>query len=193
MTHQNNHFTSKVQQYTEQIRAGDLASLSSLFDVAGVRLVRYATGITGNQHDGEDIVQAVLTKVATEPNLILDRDCSWAYLLRMTRNAAVDLLRRQSRSKVSDKGTLKSVVVQTEYRLENDTKQKIWVAMNRLPREQREVILLKIWEQMTFEEVATILQLAPGTVASRYRYAINKLRHSLASISVERSQHEIRS
>lgn len=193
MTHPSNSFSTKVQRYTDLIQAGDLNALSGLFDVTGVRLVRYATGITGNQHDGEDIVQSVLAKIATNPHLISQRDCSWSYLLRMTRNAAIDLTRKRNRNAASSRMNNEIAIVNTTDKMEVDTKQIIWIAIHQLPRNQREVILLKIWEQMTFEQIATVLELSIGTVASRYRYAINKLRHGLASISVERTRHEIRS
>jgi RNA polymerase sigma-70 factor (ECF subfamily) len=46
----------------------------------------------------------------------------------------------------------------------------------RLPREQREVVALKVWEEMTFAEIAQVVKASPNTVASRYRYGIEKLR-----------------
>jgi len=45
-----------------------------------------------------------------------------------------------------------------------------------LPAEQREVIVLKIWHDMTFEEIGRLLDLSPNTAAGRYRYGLNKLR-----------------
>lgn len=48
-----------------------------------------------------------------------------------------------------------------------------------LPAEQREVIVLKIWHEMTFEAIARLHDISPNTVAGRYRYGLNKLRLSL--------------
>lgn len=48
-------------------------------------------------------------------------------------------------------------------------------ALSRLPSEQREVILLKVFEDFSFKEIAGICRLSPNTVASRYRYGIQKL------------------
>jgi RNA polymerase sigma-70 factor, ECF subfamily len=45
----------------------------------------------------------------------------------------------------------------------------------RLPAEQREVIVLKIWHQYTFEEIGDLLELSPNTAAGRYRYGLQKL------------------
>ena len=52
-------------------------------------------------------------------------------------------------------------------------------ALEELPPEQRTVVQLKLWERLTFEEIAAVLELSPNTVASRYRYAIDKLRARL--------------
>lgn len=52
-------------------------------------------------------------------------------------------------------------------------------ALATLPREQREVIVLKIWHQHTFDEIGRLLGLSPNTAAGRYRYGMNKLRAAL--------------
>ncbi len=54
-------------------------------------------------------------------------------------------------------------------------------AMRRIPSEQREVLVLKIWAELTFEQIAAELQLSPNTAASRYRYALAALRNELAA------------
>ena len=48
--------------------------------------------------------------------------------------------------------------------------------LQKLPADQREVIVLKIWHEHTFEEIAELLQLSPNTVAGRYRYGMDKMR-----------------
>jgi len=56
----------------------------------------------------------------------------------------------------------------------------------RLPAEQREVIVLKIWHEHTFEEIGELLALSPNTVAGRYRYGMQKLRACLIGTDYER-------
>jgi len=48
-----------------------------------------------------------------------------------------------------------------------------------LPAQQREVIVLKIWNGMTFEAIGRLLDVSANTAAGRYRYGINKLKHSM--------------
>jgi RNA polymerase sigma-70 factor (ECF subfamily) len=51
-----------------------------------------------------------------------------------------------------------------------------------LPSEQREVVVLKIWGGLTFAQIAEQLELSAHTAASRYRYALSKLRESLKGV-----------
>ena len=48
--------------------------------------------------------------------------------------------------------------------------------LSRLPEEQLTVVVLKVWHGMTFAEIATALDIPANTAASRYRYAMEKLR-----------------
>ncbi|HSH94550.1 MAG TPA: sigma-70 family RNA polymerase sigma factor [Roseimicrobium sp.] len=57
--------------------------------------------------------------------------------------------------------------------------------LQRLPAEQREVVVLKIWHRLTFAEIAQLQHCSPNTASGRYRYALEKLR-----ISLESHEHE---
>jgi RNA polymerase sigma-70 factor (ECF subfamily) len=51
-----------------------------------------------------------------------------------------------------------------------------------LPSEQSEVVILKHWEDLTFAEIAEVLGISQNTVASRYRYAMEKLQRALEGV-----------
>ena len=57
-----------------------------------------------------------------------------------------------------------------------------------LPAEQREVIVLKIWHEYTFEEIGELLDVSPNTAAGRYRYGLQKIRRCLKGTTYERVQ-----
>jgi RNA polymerase sigma-70 factor (ECF subfamily) len=48
-----------------------------------------------------------------------------------------------------------------------------------LPEDQRQVVVLHVWGELTFSEIADVLNVSPNTAASRYRYALAKLRDSM--------------
>jgi RNA polymerase sigma-70 factor (ECF subfamily) len=58
-------------------------------------------------------------------------------------------------------------------------------ALAELPPDQRAVVHLKLWEDLTFEQVAMILELSANTAASRYRYGLDKLRQRLRPLYEE--------
>ncbi len=64
-----------------------------------------------------------------------------------------------------------------KFTIEQDERQKsILAVVERLPPEQKEVLTLKIWGELTFDEIGRTLDLSLNTVASRYRYALQKLK-----------------
>lgn len=181
MSHQQP-FTESVRQAAERIAESGVPALSGLYDLTAPRLVRLATAITRNQHDAEDVVQGVLVRIALDPELLIGAVEPWAYLLRMVRNEALVVLRRRrpllSLTPLMDLFTQRRV----DQEEQEDTYRAVWLALRRLPTEQSEVVVLKIWEEMTFLQIAEVLEVAPATVASRYRYALAKLARRLGSI-----------
>jgi RNA polymerase sigma-70 factor (ECF subfamily) len=59
------------------------------------------------------------------------------------------------------------------------------LALDKLPPAQAEVVVLKIWEEMTFSEIGEVLGQSPNTAASRYRYALQKLAQHLYAVGPE--------
>jgi RNA polymerase sigma-70 factor (ECF subfamily) len=57
-----------------------------------------------------------------------------------------------------------------------------------LPPDQREVIVLKIWSEHTFDEIGELLGISPNTAAGRYRYGLQKLKACLKGTKYERAE-----
>jgi len=53
-------------------------------------------------------------------------------------------------------------------------------AIQRLPVEQREVLTLKVWGELTFQQIAAVMDESPNTIASRYRLALASLRQQFS-------------
>ena len=87
---------------------------------------------------------------------------------------------KEGKTKISG---LCDLALKTAGRIEDDQdeRQLIEQALRSLPAEQREVIHLKVYEDMTFQQIAQTLGLSINTAASRYRYALEKLRRLLES------------
>ena len=57
-----------------------------------------------------------------------------------------------------------------------------------LPAAQREVIVLKIWHELTFEAIGNVLEISPNTAAGRYRYGLQKLKVSMKGAAYGRDE-----
>ena len=64
-----------------------------------------------------------------------------------------------------------------------DERRLIEDALHTLPKEQRAVVHLHLWEELTFEQIANVTGVSKATAASRYRYALDKLRLKLADMN----------
>jgi RNA polymerase sigma-70 factor (ECF subfamily) len=178
-------FSERVGQRANTLAELGVQSLGALYDLTARRLVRYAVTLTRNQHDAEDAVQAVLVRVAARPKLLAAAHCPWSYLLRMVRNEALGILRRKKRwSRVSNLTDLLTRRLVDEVELE-DTHRAVWKALRQLPTEQAEVVVLKIWEEMTFAGIGAVLEIPQNTAASRYKYAMQKLSRQLTPVRPE--------
>ena len=127
--------------------------------------------------DAEDIVQEAFVKFWRRNHSIDNR----ALLYATVRSIAFDFIRRDSRrarrEQVAFAESDESIGPQFEF--EDDEQRALAAAMDRLPHDQREVLVMKIWNELTFAEIAAALEISQNTAASRYRYALTGLKKSL--------------
>lgn len=148
----------------------------------GSRLLLCARQWTRSQADAEDVVQEAFVRYWRHQRT-LPGD-AMALLVTSVRRAAFDLARREGRRTARDgrAGVAEEPVCAFECSLDGQERRAaVEEALARLPPEQREILVLKIWGELTFDEIAVSLALSPNTVASRYRYALTSLRNELAA------------
>jgi len=126
-----------------------------------------------------DVVQQVFLAVVRRPPA-LDNDLH--YLRRAVRNEAYSLLRRRRRR---PEGTADVRVLEALTAADDrpDDRLALEQSLAALPAEQREVVHLKAFEGMTFQEIAEATGESINTVTSRYRYALDKMRGTLGARS----------
>lgn len=148
----------------------------------GARLLLCARQWTRSLADAEDVLQEAFVRYwRHQRHLPGDPQ---ALIITSIRRAALDLARREDRRLArelrSDGGLEEPQTLFEKLPGEGDERrQEIEAALQRLPEEQREVLMLKIWRECTFEQIGEILAIPPNTAASRYRYALNALRKQL--------------
>ncbi len=159
------------------------------FHQNGNKLLLFARQMTRSAADAEDVLQNAIVRCwnarknrngGVDPENAPDP----AEIYTMIRRAAIDLGRRETRrarreEKVIDFEEAKGIdwfQCPFEARERNG---EITSALRKLPEAQREVLTLKIWGQLTFQEIGESLGISENTAASRYRYALEALRRIL--------------
>ena len=175
-------FPNRVKTCATELARRGVSALSELFDLVAPRSVRYAQALTRNQHDAEDALQAAFVRMALYPEGFAEADHPWAYLLRIVRNEALKITQKRR----ADEWSSRAAGAWTEDApLDFETQQLVQRSLEKLPTAQSEVVVLKIWEGMTFAEIADVLGESPNTAASRYRYALQKLSLYLQPLAEE--------
>jgi RNA polymerase sigma-70 factor (ECF subfamily) len=107
----------------------------------------------------------------------------------MAHNLAIDQIRRRATRQANyDRLAAETVELFEASPDDPSFRDQLTVALAELPEDQRAVVHLKLWEEMTFEQIAMTLDIPPNTAASRYRYGIDKLRDRLRPIYEEMKQ-----
>lgn len=163
------------------LAAGRDAAYATLYDRLGAPLFRTARALTGSATEAEDLVQDVFVAlVRGRAGLASVRNLK-AYCFTALRHAAAARAQRRA----VERRTLAGVAVRTTAEAPEatdssaDPPEALTRALEALPPEQREIIALRIEGGLTFAEMASALDINPNTAASRYQYALEKLRRAL--------------
>ena len=157
------------------------ASWNDWFQRNGPKLLLCARQWTRSVADVEDVVQDAFVRfwrhqrqLGVDPRPLL---------LTSIRRAATDLARREDRRRRREEASKDDTKNPPRFfhaSLEQDERtEQIERALRNLPGAQREVLVLKIWGELTFDEIARQLAISPNTAASRYRYGLGALREKL--------------
>lgn len=172
-------FQQEFELQVSQLTSNPQAALASMFDLAASRLVRFATGMTASQDDAEDAVQSAFSRIAAKPKLLMKATYPWPYFIRTVRNEALRILQKRRTSRLGEFDTECSDDTAERVIQREETADWVQRILKSLPSNQSEVVILKHWEELTFAEIADVLGKSQNTVASRYRYAMEKLQRSL--------------
>jgi RNA polymerase sigma-70 factor (ECF subfamily) len=152
-------------------------------DYHGAALVLFARQWVASRADAEDVVQEAFVHFWRSRERAADPA---AYLYACVKHCAVDWQRgrkRQARREEAaarpEAETLFAGPLEQEER-----RAAIAAALRQLPESQREVLVMKIWGGLSFPQISEALRISANTAASRYRYALARLREQLAQESL---------
>ena len=149
------------------------------------RLLTLATALTGHVSAGEDIVHDVFAKLVQDARRLRNDDHVAGFLSVCVRNCALDWCRM--RAKQNKLSTAYAACRQDDpgkdpanRAVEEEEAQALLKAVHKLPGELREIVSLKFWGGLSFQEIAELRQTTKSTAHARYSEAIEKLEATVA-------------
>ena len=165
----------RVRGLSERLARGEESAFAEFYDACADRLFAFVAARTDSPEIAADIVQTAFLRLVKSRRRLRDVESPVAYMFQIARN---ELARHATRPANDSTQRLDAAadVVDSRWRDGVDEADTAAALLDRLDPAAREIVELKIYAGLTFEEVAEAIGLPVGTVATRYRRALQSLR-----------------
>ena len=162
------------RQVVERVLAGDTEAFNLLIRRWEKPIYNFIVRMISDRDEAMDLCQDCFMKAYRELRTLKDRDRFSSWLYRIAHNACLSRMRKNhGKTWVELDPDTKSVHIPAENRL------AVEKALRQLPDDQREVVILKVFQSLKFDEIAAIQDAPVSTVKSRLYMAFDKLRSIL--------------
>ncbi len=164
------------------VRAGQLSRLGDLFERHHRPLFGFLARFTGSPDLTEDLVQTVFQRILKYRHTYRDEGKFSAWLYHLARRAAADHFARQSRRPTpTDPADLVAVADDSapaadEQAARHDELALMQTALDRLPHDQREILVLHRFQHLRHDEIARLFNITAGAAKVRVHRALAALR-----------------
>jgi len=173
-----------------KIQKGEEAAFEELYDGFAGTMFSLSLQILSDRWEAEEVIQDIFSFLWKKPDAYSPKKGKFSsWLLVLTRNRSID--RYRSRKRKLDRGETDEILQSrpdqqdrdgAEQATVSDEKEHLNRAFSNLPKEQLEVIELSYFKGMNQQDIARYLNISLGTVKSRTRLGIEKLRNSLSTL-----------
>lgn len=173
----------------QQVREGNVGKLSLLFDQHHKPLFRFFLHLTGNHEASEDLVQEVFFRVLKYRHTFQAGTSFRAWLYQVARNAHIDYTGKHKLETVIPE----NIEFRSPGRLQDESlrvkqdAQLLRKALSELSVEKREVLVMSRYQDLKYEEIASILKCEVGTVKVRVYRALRELGDRFFAMRGERA------
>jgi RNA polymerase sigma-70 factor (sigma-E family) len=168
----------RAEAGSSPLRTADAeTAVTALYQVHAVGLIRLAVVVLGERSAAEDVVQEAFCALYRRWEHLADRDKALAYVRSSILNGCRTELRRRIRNERRAKsGTVSADAASAEYAaLVSEEHREVLAALRRLPRRQREALVLRFYLDMSGAEIAAAMDISQGTVKSTTSRALGAL------------------
>lgn len=174
----------------QRVRDGDVAPLGVLFERHQRPLYNFFLRLTGRTAVSEDLVQEVFLRVLKYRHTYRGQSQFRTWLYQIARNARADHYRKRWRESELDDEMGRTVPspapAVSEVLAESQEAELIREALQQLPDDKREVLVLSRYHDMRYEEIGRVLGCTEGTVKVRVHRAMKELRAAYDALVRER-------
>ena len=154
----------------------DASKLTTLYDEHKDLLFGFTLSIIGNRQDSEDVIQNLFQKLWKDRNRWKHVKSWKPWLLRMVRNQAIDHIKQTSRSKKREEIVGKEDFLQPPQEMDSRTSEQVHHVLKQLTEPDRTLMVLKNFQDLTFEEIGEILEISGSTASTRYYKVLEDLK-----------------
>jgi RNA polymerase sigma-70 factor (ECF subfamily) len=143
------------------------------------RLYWHIRKIVLNHEDADDVLQNTFVKVYRNISKFKGESKLYSWLYRIASNEAITFLNKKAKQKQSSledyQQELASTLIDDVYFEGDEIQQKLFQAIATLPNKQQEVFRLKYFEELKYNEIASILEKSVGGLKASYHLAVKKI------------------
>ena len=151
-----------------ELANGNIEALSTIYDLMSRNIYVTALVITENHADAEDIVQDTMLQIVKYVHAYRKGTNPRAWILTMARHGAIDTIRKRRYHTPIDELSLQDEAV-------NDDIEAVLTLLSGLDTSERELVLLRLYEEISYEEIAKIMKISVFAAQKRYQRALKKL------------------
>ena len=149
------------------------------------RLFQYASYRLHDIRDVEDVLQNIYVRILNNPQRFNKIENKRAYLYRTLSNECTDYLRNNAKTRFIDDESFDEYNLET---LQSENFEEEFTMINRLlailPQEQSDAIRLRHHSNLSFQEIADVMEVPLPTAKARYRYGLEKIRNELKKMNL---------
>jgi RNA polymerase sigma-70 factor (ECF subfamily) len=168
-------------------RGGDREAFAALYARNSGRLYVYLLSLVGQEEAAQDLLQETFMRILTggprrSGRRVNGNGSLGPYLAATARNLATDWRRRQGRDQRAREAIGRARLLAAAERLGPLSAAEAGELLWRLPPEQREAVILRVYVNLTFKEIARLTGAPQNTAISRYRYGLEKIRDAIEEV-----------
>ncbi|MGO9469080.1 MAG: RNA polymerase sigma factor [Isosphaeraceae bacterium] len=172
-----------MDQRAVRLARGEPEAFAELYDSCADRIYRYLVVRLGSRADAQDVLQETFVRLARTRQKLARVENLVAYVFTTARNEAIRLLDRRAREdRIGAARATEAPFLEASGGGSQEIDNAEWAAacLARLGDDLREIVELKIYGDLTFREISELTGLPQGTVSTRYRAALEKMRRQMA-------------